>query len=477
MHQTRPQHIEYHEGSIRELWYTSLPLMLSWLSVVLMTFVDRLYLANYSIEAHNSTVTASTMAWAFTMGIQTLCEMSQVFVAQYNGSKQWRMLGKPIWQMLWLTLASSLLFFPIGYWGSHLLFHGSPNEQMQVDYFRTLIFFAPANGLIGATSAFYIGRGRTGVVTWVVIIGNIINVLLDPILIFGIPGWIPSLGVFGAALATGLGGLLQGVILLVCFTQKKNRLHFGTGDWHFSPNIFGKCLKVGLPTAITLVLELTAWGLFYMMMSYASSLHILVSGVCQSILIVLFFFGLGLEKGMATITGNLIGSGRQDKIPTLIRSGFFLIFGFSILTAIPLLIYPDTIIQLFLQYENTIESSNTLNGMPTTISLIDTMPLLRTGLLITFVYLLFEHIRFVMWGTLIASGDTLFLSIANVAVIWIFLLVPTYFAVFYFYLPVTEALLIWVLFSATAATIPIWRYWQGGWKKHQLIQTEPVYGS
>ena len=94
------------DASVSELWKLSIPLMISSFATFAMIFVDRMFLAKFSIDAHNACVAASTIAWGFTIGFQVLNEMVEIFVAQYNGAKKYHILGKPVWQTLWMCLIS-----------------------------------------------------------------------------------------------------------------------------------------------------------------------------------------------------------------------------------------------------------------------------------------------------------------------------------------------------------------------------------
>src|ERR1700733_10256390 len=92
---------KYPSGSFRELVSIAFPLMLSSFSVLTMVFADRWLLAHYSMEAHNAAVTATTTGWAFIFGWIVLGNITEVFVAQYNGAGLSKRLGEPVWQMLW----------------------------------------------------------------------------------------------------------------------------------------------------------------------------------------------------------------------------------------------------------------------------------------------------------------------------------------------------------------------------------------
>src|ERR1700733_6336679 len=113
---------KYAPGSLRELWSIAFPLMLSSFSFLAMIFVDRLFLARYSPEAMSAAVTSGTAAWSFIGSGIILAAMSEVFVAQYNGAGIKKRLGEPVWQMIWFSLATFLLYVPIGLYVGNWVF-------------------------------------------------------------------------------------------------------------------------------------------------------------------------------------------------------------------------------------------------------------------------------------------------------------------------------------------------------------------
>ncbi|MDP2842042.1 MAG: MATE family efflux transporter, partial [Acetobacterium sp.] len=82
------------------------------------------------------------------------------------------------------------------------------------------------------------------------IIGAVVNIILDPIMIFGWFG-LPALGVTGAAIATVIGQLFgMSYMLLVIFKSSKNYLKLDYRVFHYDPVIVKDIFKVGLPAAI-----------------------------------------------------------------------------------------------------------------------------------------------------------------------------------------------------------------------------------
>lgn len=452
----------YPEGSIRELWNISLPLMISTLASLFMIFTDRIFLAHYSTEALNASVNAGTLAWAMMSGIGMITAMSEVFVAQYNGARHYKRLGIPVWQMIWFTLFSFLFFLPMAFWGSEAIFAGDRYADLEIPYFRWLMFFGPSYALMMAFSGFFIGRGKTKVMIWLAVIANLINILLDWVLIFGIRGVVPEMGIQGAAIATCLGYLFESVVLGFLFLRKENRLYFGAAYWRFNWKEMKKCCRVGFPQGIFCALEVFGWAIFYWMMTDLGEKHITISSICQSFTILLSFFCDGLSRGAAAVAGNFIGSRRYHLVGKVLKSGVFLLFFFSLATALVLVVDPiDTVRLLFIQNPDA-----SIQGS------------LKTCMIFAFIYIFFDGLRWVFSGLLVAAGDTFFLLIAGSLSVWVFLLAPVYLIVVRHHLPIEYAWGLTVLYAALFFSIYWARFKQGAWQKIELITpTEPQEGN
>jgi len=416
---------EIRDGSLGQLWKISSSLMVSFFSMVAMMFCDRLFLANYSVSALSAAASAGTLWWAGNFTFVTLCAMAEVFVAQYNGAKRYNMLGEPVWQMIWLSLFSSIFFFLLGTLGGDLLHQAGFFNSEEVLYYKWNNFFSPCFALLAAISAFFIGQGKTKIIKWMAILGNAVNIILDPLFIFGVEGWIPRMGIKGAAIATGIGVMIQVVILAFLFLRQDNQKLLGAGKWRFKIAPFWKCLKVGLPPAIFVTLELIGWSVFYKMMEAISPVHILVASITQSILILLIFFAMALEKGGAAISGNLIGAKKVHEVKQVFKSGLILSLIFAAILAVVLIGFPDYIIAWFFKNPAALEGDFAFSPE----LMLSAKSAIKFALAILVLYLTFENIRFLLCGILTSAGDTLFLMITGVLSIWIFMLLPTYFFV------------------------------------------------
>jgi multidrug resistance protein, MATE family len=447
---------KHEEGSLREIWSISLPLMLTSLSIMSMLFVDRILLARYSLTAFNAAVNSATLGWAFVIGWLTLASIAEVFVAQYNGSEQKKKLGEPVWQMIWLSFGSFLFFFPLAFFGNELIFGSGSVKSLEKEYFFWMMIFGPSFALSGAISAFFVGQGKIQLVSWLSLGANIVNAILDCILIFGIEGWVPSLGIKGAAIATCGSTIFQVIVLGGVFLNSQNRLEFGTGNWKFNAKSFYQCLRIGFPNALFVSIEILGWAAFYWMMTLVSERHITVAGICQSVALLLFFFADGVNKAVTTIAGNMIGAGKGRLIPKVLKSGLWFHIYFFLLVTVFFIFFTNFIILQFLPNA----SEQTLHALHDT---------LITCLIFILFYILFDGLRLLVAGALTAAGDTVFLFVAGSLSVWILLVLPVYFVVVRGGAAVEYGSFFCALYALCATLIYYLRFAEGKWKSISII--------
>lgn len=447
---------KHEEGSLRELWAIAFPLMLSSFSVMSMLFVDRVLLARYSTAAFNASVNASTAGWAFVFSWMVLTGIAEVFVAQYNGANQKHKLGEPVWQMIWLSLFSSLFFIPLALWGGRFFFQLSPYFDLESEYFKWMMLFGPSFTLYTALCSFFVGQGKTYLITTVAIITNIVNACLDYVLIFGIEGHTPSFGITGAVIATCGSSIFQVLILGFIFLNPKHRRDFGTAKYQLQPELFLKCLKVGFPGSVFVGIEVFGWAAFYSMMTVMGERYITVAGINQSIVIMFYFFAEGISKGTSTIVGNFIGARATHQVAKVVKAGIQLNFIFFVILLTVFSFMEGMLMRLFLP-EASEELIRSLGGT------------LYTCLISSAFYLFFEGLRYSLSGVLTAAGDTIFLLIAGSLSVWLLFVMPVYVAMMYFGARVEMAMYLGVFYSFGVCAIYMWRFLEGQWKTKTLI--------
>ena len=156
----------------------SLPLVASMGSITLMQFTDRVFLANYSLDAIAAALPAGIVSFtsiAFFMGV---ANYTNAFVAQYTGAGAFERVGASMWQGIYFSLLAAVLLASL-YFLSNTLFdligHSPSVRAMEVKYFNILTVGAGLVVLGSAMACFYTGRGLTWTVMVVHMTGAAVN--------------------------------------------------------------------------------------------------------------------------------------------------------------------------------------------------------------------------------------------------------------------------------------------------------------
>ena len=446
---------KYPSASVGELLHISLPMMLTALSGTLMIFADRLILAQYSVNAMNAAVSAGIIVGVLQYGGIHFTSIAQVFAGENYGAKRFAKVAEPVWQMIWFSMATFIIFLPLAFYGAELLL---PNrfEEFSLPYFRWLMAFGPTLPLIAALTAFYVCQGKTTLVMVSALISNVLNVILDIILVFGIAGWIPEMGTAGAAIATVISQLLQILLLFRVFITPRNQAKFKTWNCHLNFKVIWQCFNVGYPNALGHMIEISAIAVIVYLMTIVSATHATVLSVALSTFILFTFFHGGLQRGIITVAANLMGAKNTQLIPKLVRSSLVIYLGFAVLLIIPLIVYPFPLIDAFL----------TEDVFPAA-SLGQVKSITRIALIWLWFAIIFDSMKWGFMGILTVGKDTKFIMLVNASSVWIFAVLPIYFFVLVWGASAHYAMLMIALNLLVNFGIFLARYLSGKWLQEE----------
>jgi multidrug resistance protein, MATE family len=427
---------KYPSASFRELVTLSYPLMISALSGLLMFFSDRLFLANYSLDALNAAVLGSMAANIFCYGMLSISSIAEVFVATKNGAGNYHAVSNPVWQMVWFSLIMIPAAIMIAIFLSPNLFRQQNFGDQARDYFRILMLFGPVNVLSAAFGSFFLGTGKVKIVMLAALVANAINIILDYMLIFGHPPLFPSLGIEGAGFATGIAQLMQLFIVAMVFLSAKNRQKYKTSKIQFDSKLFWQCLKVALPRAMGQMIDLAAWTLVLFLLAMAGKLYISVVSIGQSIIFLFAFVSMGLEKASTNIFANLIGSQKTKLLFRLMGSAIKLNALFAAIIFIPLIIYSETLISIFINTDY--QSQAAIIQQKANIARL------------VWIYIFTQGIAGILSGILTAYKFTSFILFTNTISGWLFAVLPTYLFINQFGFPPISS---WVIMDSYIALV------------------------
>jgi MATE family multidrug resistance protein len=446
-------------GSSREILHIAFPLMLASISANFMLFCDRIILAHFSLDAMNAVAIATMTISIFQFGLIALASIAEVFVGQYNGAGIRRKMAEPVWQMIWLSLFSAIIFVPLALFsGSLIIPHDY--QALGLPFYQPLIAATPLVGLSAAISAFFIGQGKTRLVLYSTLAANIVNLGLDMVLIFGVSNYIPAMGTLGAAIASIIAQSIQVLILFALFLNEKNRKKYGTGTSYFNPGVMWNCIRIGAPNAIGHMVDIAAWAFLIDIMARVSNLHVTVTSIGTTIYILFAFVTDGLWKSVTTLSANFFGAQNWRMVRKVTWSATRVLFILMLLLALPLLIFPNVLIHVFISSKEVI---------PNLLELQDTLRVAMVGL---WVFFIADGLSWIFAGVLTAAGDTVFVMIISSVSVWIFAVIPVYFWIVRPNPPGSATLIFFIvtLYSAVNAALFYWRYQQETWRNALIMK-------
>ncbi len=185
--------------------------------------------------------------------------------------------------------------------------------------------------------------------------GCIANIILDPVLIFGI-GFFPAMGIEGAALATGIGQAITLAIYLVIYFVRPIRIHISRQFLTFDKKTAFKLYFVGIPATLNMALPSVLISALNSILSSYSEVYILVLGIYYKLQTFLYLPANGIIQGMRPLIGYNYGAGEQKRVKEIYNIVLCMSSVIMVLGTIICLLIPGQLINLFTHVPETIHT-------------------------------------------------------------------------------------------------------------------------
>lgn len=179
-----------------------------------------------------------------------------------------------------------------------------------------------------------------------VLVGAIINIILDPIFIFGYFG-VPKLGVKGAAIATIIGQITAMVLAVVTLVVRKGEVKIKKRNLRFDLNIIKEIYVVGIPATIMFVLgSVLVVGLNSILIKI-SAVGVSILGIFLKLQSFVFMPISGLTQGAMPIMGFNYGAGNKERLMETLKISLIISIIFGVLGNIIFIVFPEQLLYLF----------------------------------------------------------------------------------------------------------------------------------
>ena len=313
----------------------AVPLMLGNVCQQLYTMVDTVIVGQIAgVQALAALGAVEWIMW-MVLGVSTgITQGFAILMAQDYGAQKWRKLKQTVAHSYRLTAMTAVLLFIISQAGAYwiLTLLNTPDNiiGMSLLYLRIVFCGIPVVAAynIFASVLRSLGNSRTPLIAMV--IAAIINIILDPIMIFGLFGF-PRMEVTGAALATVTGQIIAAIAGVIVNMKLNKELHISLVKYKISGDVIRSIYSVGFPSIIMAsVGSVMTFGMNKILMGFTSTATA-VFGVYFKLQSFIFMPVFGLNNGMVPIVAYNYGARKPKRITKAIKLS--IIYGVCIMLA------------------------------------------------------------------------------------------------------------------------------------------------
>jgi putative MATE family efflux protein len=351
---------DFTEGKLsRAILLLSIPAVLEMVMESVFVIVDIYFVSRLGADAVATvgiTESMVTIIYAIAIGLGTA---TTSMVSRRIGEKNPDSAARVAFQAILTGLAVSVLIgIPGAIYAERLLGMmgaSKPIIENMSGYTRIMLGGNVVIMMLFIINAIFRSAGDAAVAMKVLWIGNIINIILDPCLIFGL-GPFPHMGVTGAAIATTIG---RGTAVLVQFYLLffgKKRIRLSLNHLTVDFKIMLKLLKLSFGSIGQNLIGTTSWIALVRIISIFGSE--VVAGYTIAIRIIGFTIlpSWGISNAAATLVGQNLGAKKPDRAERAVWvTGYVNMFLLGVIGLI-LVIFPEPFIRLFIDNENVIKS-------------------------------------------------------------------------------------------------------------------------
>lgn len=310
---------------VRKLLLTmAAPMILSMMVGALYNVVDSLFVSQYSENAltavslafpvQNIIIAAGT---GIGVGINSM-------LSRFLGENRRQDANKTALHGIIICLAAYMLVLAFGLLGSWWFYQIQTSDKeiiaLGVSYLSVITVFGFGQMFQLVFEKLLQSTGRTSYTMWTQLVGAVLNLILDPILIFGYFG-VPSMGTRGAAIATVVGQIAA-MLLGVYFNLAKNKdLDFSLKGFRLEYAYVKGICAVGVPTILMQSMSsVMSFGVNKLLLAYTSTAAA-VFGAYFKLQTFVYMAAFGLNNALIPIVAFNLGAGKKDRIRQAILAG------------------------------------------------------------------------------------------------------------------------------------------------------------
>jgi len=335
------------------LFTMSLPMIVSMLIQALYNVVDSVFVNMISTEAFDA-VSIAFPVQNLMIGVATGTAVGvNALLSKSLGEKKKDLASKVAANGVFLAFVGYLIFLVFGLFFARPFFnlYADKVTPATIEYGVTYITICSvfSFGIFGQIifERLMQSTGKTIFTLFTQGIGAIINIILDPILIFGV-GFFPEMGVVGAAVATVVGQIVA-CILAILFNHKFNHeIRLSLKDFRPAGRLIGRIYAIGVPSIIMVGIGSFMTFSMNQILGSLKQTAITVFGAYFKIQSFIFMPVFGLNNGIIPIIAYNYGAGKRRRMMKTVRLGIIAACSFMALGLLMMQLIPEQLLGILI---------------------------------------------------------------------------------------------------------------------------------
>ena len=339
------------KGNItRNILALSWPTMIAMLMHVGFNIVDAIFVGRLGPEAIAAVsivfpIVFLMFALGGGLGIGTTS-----LIARYIGAKKIKEADNAAEHSFIITIVLAIVFTILGILFADKIFvlmGAAPDVVLLASNYGRWIFGLSTFMFISLTATSIL-RGLGDMKTPMIgmVVATILNIILDPLLIFGI--WIfPELGIEGAAIATVISRFVAAIIMMYFIFSPKTAISIKPRNFKFKFTFIKEILRVGLPSSIYQSIMSFAMMIFTRIIAVFGSLAIAAYGIGFRLESVVILPVLAISTAVITIVGHNVGANNFDRAEKTTWAAAKISVVIVFIIALIFFIFPEQLIKIF----------------------------------------------------------------------------------------------------------------------------------
>ncbi|MGI9626338.1 MAG: MATE family efflux transporter [Longimicrobiales bacterium] len=328
----------------------AVPMVLEMVMESVFAIVDIFWVSKLGSESVAAVgLTEAMLALVYTVAMGLSIGVMAV-VSRRTGEKDPDAAARATVQAIWLGVSISVGIAVIGWFHSETLLRAmrAPPEVIEVGigYTRAILVGNAAILLLFLINAAFRGAGDAAIAMRVLWLGNGINLVLDPVLIFGL-GPFPELGVTGAGIATVTGRSIAVLVQLITLASLSDRLRVRFKHLSVQPVVMWRLIRLSATGTFQFLISMASWLILVRILAGFGAQA--VAGYTIGIRIVLFALlpSWGMANAAATLVGQGLGAGKPERAEAAVWLAGRLNLYFLGSVGIVLIAFAPQIVELF----------------------------------------------------------------------------------------------------------------------------------